>query len=824
MRNTRKTAIAAQVLLGAGLVMMTSCAPVNRFTRIRQVPREYMMNYCGGEIKAPRTVWLKNNPWIVFSDKSGNMSYQSATGKNEMRELQFLDAFLVIGQKGEWLRTIKYNPELLKGRRLQNRKQAEYYGWINKSDLLLSQNSVTDLSSGLKNKQITVLSDTASIKTPDLFFVNDSIQTFMDVDMAKPYSKIPFYQIVYPLKQSEDRKKTLLSKKSHVSPDSLATTICGWVDNSLLESIGQQLHVDLRSLPDSALWFKDRADKDTLIFRKAQLDESQELARAGKALSYSPVFSYCEKDTTIRFKTGAFMPVVDKRDNYVLNVNGNPIYYSRFKEIEKELQKINVLFVVEGGKEAIRQFPELVNVIQGLQPLFSNRNDGFHYKFGSVLTFNETGNHEEPVVGLTDDYMQVLDFLSEKSRNIEELRPVGNGSWNALRTAVSLLEKYKKESNLVILVGETGNGSEWADSTLVNRMAEYNCRILGFQLYGGEPDRFNNFVLQVENMIDNYAVKISRQKREIIVFADQLRKYHEYREVNKNVYCLDFPQRSMTQGWVVFPQKKENLPLDGLASSIDTLLQQVRDDNRLLTTSLYKAFAETGNFRNRPDTTLIAYHRTGTLSVKPIVKTLPTVSPKWYLPAQPVVLPDSLSALPEYRLLLSEAEFKQLRRFINALSKYEVDYKYEAVKKKKAKKRKICDCPEDAVLTAESMSAADTLREHKYASTRKVRANLQALYYLSINSGKLCKFKKKKIRNMSLADAQRLVTTCPTANPFLQAFTVKDLKKKKHLPDATLDLIVEHFKTKKAVLEEAARQSFISNGQTYYWIDKRMLP
>ena len=43
-----------------------------------------------------------------------------------------------------------------------------------------------------------------------------------------------------------------------------------------------------------------------------------------------------------------------------------------------------------------------------------------------------------------------------------------------------------------------------------------------------------------------------------------LRKYHEYREVNKNVYCLDFPNRSMTQGWVVFPQKQENLPLEGL--------------------------------------------------------------------------------------------------------------------------------------------------------------------------------------------------------------------------------------------------------------------
>ena len=44
--------------------------------------------------------------------------------------------------------------------------------------------------------------------------------------------------------------------------------------------------------------------------------------------------------------------------------------------------------------------------------------------------------------------------------------------------------------------------SEWADSTLVDRLVENNCRLLGFQLYGGEPDNFNNFVLQIGNMID----------------------------------------------------------------------------------------------------------------------------------------------------------------------------------------------------------------------------------------------------------------------------------------------------------------------------------
>lgn len=33
------------------------------------------------------------------------------------------------------------------------------------------------------------------------------------------------------------------------------------------------------------------------------------------------------------------MPVIDKQENFVVNVNGNRIYYNQFKEIEKDLQK-----------------------------------------------------------------------------------------------------------------------------------------------------------------------------------------------------------------------------------------------------------------------------------------------------------------------------------------------------------------------------------------------------------------------------------------------------------------------------------------------------
>ncbi|MCS2282376.1 hypothetical protein NXW50_30900 [Bacteroides thetaiotaomicron] len=152
----------------------------------------------------------------------------------------------------------------------------------------------------------------------------------------------------------------------------------------------------------------------------------------------------------------------------------------------------------------------------------------------------------------------------------------------------------------LVVIGDKGFNSEWADSTLVNKLVKNNCRMIGFpSSTGGEPDNFNNFVLQIGNMIDCSAPRISRKKRELIVYPEQIRNENEYAEVIHNTYCLDFPNRIMTQGWLVFPQKNESLELEGLTTAVDSMLIQVKFDNTLLSNSLARAFDEVGTHRYR---------------------------------------------------------------------------------------------------------------------------------------------------------------------------------------------------------------------------------
>lgn len=44
------------------------------------------------------------------------------------------------------------------------------------------------------------------------------------------------------------------------------------------------------------------------------------------------------------------------------------------------------------------------------------------------------------------------------------------------------------------------------------------------------------------------------------------------------------------------------------------------------------------------------------------------------------------------------------------------------------------------------------------------------------------------------------------------------------ITDVELDMLIEYFKEKKKLLDEAAGKSFQSNGQTYYWISRDLLP
>jgi len=821
-----------QVILAGlfGLFLMTSCGPINKMTRLKKTPREYSVNYCGEPIIAPRNAYSQE-AWIVFSDRDNNISYRNPGGKVKFKDVDFLQPFFVIKEKGDYLRLVKYDPAIIEKNqfttRLKDRKKAEYYGWMNKSQLLLTKQSVTDIVTGFKNKQVSIITDTISLNDPKLYFTEDSIKTFQNPNLSDENGKIPLYEIIYTLKLSQDRQKTLIARKTIVSPDSAKTDILGWVHSSLIQNAGQLLHVDIKSIPEDSLYYKETVPVDTLIaFSEQSRDENARISIRNPALKYLPVMSYKRTTDGADFKTGLPLPVVDQNDNYVFNVNGNKIMYGRFKQMEKELHKLNIVFVFEGQQQVFENYPSIVSAIQNLQPKFESDSDAFQYKFGAVWAYQKKNDAIVQSVGLRSSFTEVLDSMVTMADRLKTYSPIAlEDTWYGLHRAVEKVEPYSNETNILVVIGETGP-TEYMDSAFIRRMSNDNCRILGYQMHSVEENPGNNFVLQIYDIIRQYSYWESIAKREKIVYIDQLRQNNNiYRESVRNVYALDFPKRSMMQGWVCFPEKRTNLPLDILTNSVDTLISEVKWDNNNLINSLYKAFETVGNHLFKYDSLLVDYNNwddSRRLLNKEIPKLFKKQLPIWYLPANKLNVTDSVQERLNYHLLLSNDELAKLMQFMNNLCANEVDYKYK-VKGNKAKATEPCNCPDDdeKVLPPVLTNAQG---HPEYMGTTVIRRKLQDAYLSELGTCKQCS--RGTLKKMTLANAQRVITGCPTFLPFLKVVVIKSISNKKYITDERLDELITYFKQKRDTLDKYLRNpdKFVSNGQTYYWISESLLP
>lgn len=836
--NTIYRKLTASLLLL--LLLLASCGPIHRFTSVKKIPREYSLNYCGGDIRAPKTD-LNKEPWIVFSDREKNKTLNNAGGNVKAKDVDYLDPFLVIGTNGDYLRLIKYTPDILKNGKLDHKK-AEYFGWMHKSKLMLNQQSVTDIASGRKNKMLAIFADTISINEPVNFFAIDSIKLYKDLEMNSQIGVISPYSIIYQMKMSEDGLMTLIAKKPYIKAEDIKDEVLGWVDNSLIKDIGTGLHVNQLSLPEELTSFFIR-NKDEVTITEDMMDVNSLLTEQYSTIRFNPVSSYSSKDSLVAFRTRMVLPVFDYSNNSILNVNGGSITHKQFRTISKGLKKINICFVFEGKEKTISNFPQIVNALQGLQPLFDKSDETFSFQFSCVMTFDDSNKTLRPAsTELEPEYSDMINYLSGKVKNKDKLRSsMLPRTWAGLRKAVDMFDDHKDATNLIVLIGETGYANDGLDAGLLNKLLKNNCRILGFQVYAGVGDEYNNFVLDIENMINSYANSMLKTKKNILVSPSQIKRSNSYKETGQtdNSYRLDFPDNSITQGALFFPRKSELLSMEVLSSNIDTILQEIKMDNSRVIQFMDKSFRSVGNNRTIFDSLFVQNYGIDTtrLPAKKLIASFSNETPGWYMPSRIVVLEDTINNHVDYRLMLSESEMKELKEFVAALSEKEVDYIYQ-VREREEQKQKPCNCPEDdlfAELDRESKAALknDTIigREEfyikivspgAYANTNNVRNHLSELLLTSIKHCKLCKEKNSNLKKMTLAEAQYRITGSPTSTELLNTITIEDIKSKKAVPDKKLEELIIYYKKMKKELDKA--EQFESNGQIYYWVDRKLLP
>lgn len=779
-------------------VVLSACAPVHRFTQLRKLPREYSENYSIEGIKAPRSA-AHRKPWVVYSDRAENAAFVNPGGKVKAAEVGLLDTFLVIRSKGEYLRLIKYNPANIKNNRMTQRKKAEYVGWMHRSRLILSPSSITDIQSGLHDKLLTAIGDTAAIMKPEAYFAAaDSLKVFGEPDLQKQTGTVGIHAIVYALKHSEDKRSVLVSKTPALSADKIGEQVIGWVPAAMLQEIGHQVFTGTPFAGTPALQ---------------------------KTLKYAPMIRPYHTDSACSFVSGTFEPVIDKRDNQVFNINGKGISYTRGNQIKQELKRINVLFAMEQSPRLPEQYPMLLNAIQNLGPFFAGSSESFTYQFGAAVATRQ-GMETIP---LTADYEMLTDRMVEMASHVTDAESTPMPAWKAMRSTLELINDAPEAVNLIISVGETGEMQENAPSSIVKALNEKNCRLLGWQLYASNDDKYNNYVLQLSNMIDHYADYRIKKKRNIILYAEQFRRTNLLREAGPNFLMLDYPYSSMTQGGFLFPEKGGTLPMELFAGAVDSIVTQIRADHQLLRESIDRAFASVGNSKDRLDSLLVAtYHLPKDMKPeKEFKKMFNNATPLWYRETGRVNVADSLMS---YYLLLSDTELKQTKERMETLCAMEVDVK-DATKPKKGKIKQLCRYlkervhPDDKAAADNPPANTESDRDTVYVSTKKIRRHLYRFYMSELRSCRVCKIKRKEIKRYPLSYAHSQIFGVPANHPMLDGITVKELKKKDVLSDKELDELIQYFKERKEnMTKKCSEEQITTEGQNYYYIDSKFLP
>lgn len=805
------------IFISVLLISIIACSPIRKTTKVKRIPKEYVDNFYGEKIYGNGKEYKRKNrkTWVVYSDRPDNPVFLNRGGKIETSKVGFMEPFLVIKHKGEYVRLMKYDEKVANERKIKQPKNAVYVGWMPKANLLLNQNSFSDLHSGLKNKYAIVFKDAQATSDPDKYLSKtDSVITYADPNLTIPKGKIPLYEIVYRLKKSEDDNKSLISKNTDLVIDSLSKDVLGWIDNSLLVNIGQQLHVELQ--PSSVFI---GAAGDTL---SSNIHDNHEnyyrMKSIHKALMYEPVYEIQEDAVSFDMSTSVLRPLVDKLDNYVYNTKGNKIFYHDGIRITDNLKKINVIYVIENGMSDPKNMEILANAIQTCETVFNIGQEDFSYKFGIVLPI---GNNAS--LGLVERYNSIVNFLTQNIDNRSSMNYNPNNNWPGLQKAMTMLHSHENETNLIIVIGENATENEKADPSLANQLAMANCRILGFQIFSDKTNAANNFVLQIQDMISSYAKKYITQKQDIIVYANKIRSENHFKTAARNAYLLNFPDSSMTQGGIIFPEKSEILNMEKFRTYIDTLMNEIRYDNKTLMDDLYHVFHNMDNIGNRYDPILI-----GEFGMEPNVgpsyeftNKFDRNFPVWQSPIINAIQSKTIND-DSFHLLVSEKELINLQKFISGLSQYGVDY---VEQKTENNDTKIYNYRNEF----KAVENLNYYQNGKYVPTRKIRKKLRCYLTSAMNDGKLHKKKYSYLKHYSIATALQDITTSPWKNKTelrFDSIPIGKLTKKRIVSDKELYEIMEYLRAVSDTFNQNIGNfpKFTSNGNSYYWINQKYLP
>lgn len=737
-------------------------------------------------------------PWVVFSDRVDNYTYTSPGGTLVYKKTAYMQPFYVAEVKDGYLRLVQYDAGLLSGLRIKDRKRAVSYGWISQDRMLLWRKALMDPQTLFPLKAIVVITGRDPLAQPRFFFNDDSAWVYSSPDLQEKMDrKIRLDQFVYIYKRSEDGKKFLVGRSPQVTADSTSGPVLGWVSEEVIHPWGSRLYLGLARGND------DSADSAAAAYAEHLVRPVS--GRIPPLRLYDPLLSPI--DPTLRsfpvmereragapagFTSGVAGDVFDKSRNSVINIKGTRLEYPAYLRLRKYSNRVNVLFVVDGGSPMKDYLPGLSNSIQGFEGVFLQKKlSAYRYHYGAVVYRSlqgcGSGAKDINTFPLNDNFSKALDFLnaqasvtSKCSGNIYE-QPVYKG----LEAALGLLEGHAMETNLIILCGSTGDFSTMPSASqlgLIRGMVETDARMLVLQVYNKYDASFNNFVLQTRDLLEKAAQLQADNKKLRMVKGEGLAATQQFNTAYTDSvsYYLNYPDASLIPGAIVFPARGMVKTNREMSAALNRFLSEVDADNTDVIKSLDSAFRETGRLRERLNDPVVAdlLQQDSVPIPDHLGEALPNNTFKYYID---VHVPGTMTARGapwQYALIVSQEEMLQLSDQLSRL-------------------------------------AGDNLQQDK----NNFRRQLFRSYLATGRSVWRRRYRRGAIKHMTLSGYLETLTGMPLPDPFLENHTVVSIKRS-DMSREEFEVLVRYLRECNQALKKQLQMDdfFVANGIPYYYI------
>jgi len=542
---------------------------------------------------------IERQPLIVFSDQNKNKIASRANTEsfnNPVGVLKFLSPLLVLNRKNGFLEVAEYKPDVVKNGRRPRKKKLNVKGWVPEENLLMWTAALKATANNFVVKAAVVVNNEAVFEHPEKYLDKDSILLYDGPDLNVAVSKVQVGSLIYVYKQSEDKQRLLVGSKPFFTYDSVATAVSGWVSKEVVSMYGQR----------SAVKVVSPSDQTKLLFVGDTLGETIDMrTRMGMENIYPiSMCSFANKPRPTKFFVNPF----DYSKNKIYNVLGHELFYDRYKEILAANRKLNIVFVVDLSQNNALYIPAVKSMLQELQLNMLQLPYYTSVQFGGVVYKNNNCRVQDLSVPLTADFRTVTDFFEKRmvdmscgDNSIDQ--PVDSGVLAASR----LLIDKKDEANVIIVIGTTANFANQSAS-VTNALTRARAKLIFFQTQSKSSDYYNDYVLLAQRAVMNSAANIVELKKEKIVSQENLLLHNNFNltENTSGVYFLDYPKKSMTQGYVVFPKKGDAMPVSILKTTIDSLIAQITHDNQHIDEGLTKYFNSNIGLGNT--TIQTAYH------------------------------------------------------------------------------------------------------------------------------------------------------------------------------------------------------------------------